>query len=367
MKVLIVTKDQNSKGGVGNYFRLFYEKFFDSDVMLEHFDIGSRSMHYHRRLNRNVAYTYDLIKDLCKLILTLLQDKEIEIVHVNPSFIPVPLLRDGLVIIIAKLLRRKVLVFFHGWLDSFMVELKSSFLKKLLFVHVYKYADHILVLAGAFAEELVELGFNKTIISVTRTMFDGNLIQHKSAKTMGGLKFMFLSRISIEKGVFDIVTALSHLKKNGLEIHVDFFGHGANSTIINELKDFARDMDVIHQCHFCGYIDGADKYQSYSNHDVFLFPTFHPEGCPTVVLEALASGCFVINTNVAALKEIIVDKVHGRIVNAKDSLDLSEKIKWAVENEALVRDIGKSNKIYASENFEADVLINQMRTIYKTL
>jgi glycosyltransferase involved in cell wall biosynthesis len=136
---------------------------------------------------------------------------------------------------------------------------------------------------------------------------------------------------------------------------------------MSELEVAARNLGVLAQCHFCGYVDGAVKYAAYNKHDVFLFPTFHPEGCPTVILEALASGCCVISTDVAALKEIIVDKVHGRIVKPNDCHDLSDKIMWTIENKALVHEMGKRNQEYAFRNFEANVLVGQIKDVYRSL
>ena len=54
--------------------------------------------------------------------------------------------------------------------------------------------------------------------------------------------------------------------------------------------------------------------------DIFVFPTYYPEGCPTVVIEALAAGLFVVTTDTAALKEIVKDGINGIKVKRKDHI-----------------------------------------------
>lgn len=366
MKVLIVTKDAKSTGGVANYFRLFFHKFYNPNIAVGRFDIGSRAIDYDQRQKRKLGYLVEFLRDLRRLILLLWKDQAIKIIHVNPSLIPLPLIRDGIILLIAKLLQRKTLVFFRGWSDYVAHKLRTDYFLRVVFLFVYKHADRVLVLANSFADDLKQLGFETKKISLTRTMFDGDLIQPKLKKENNALKFMFLSRISLEKGTFEIVKALGKLKNNGLNVHVNFFGHGATLTVVEELKNVAREFNVGDQCHFHGYIDGAKKYQAYSTHDVFLLPSHH-EGCPNSVLEAMASGCFIISTGVGALSEVVEDRVNGLTVNCQDISDLAEKMEWAVINKAFVREAGMRNQTYAFKHFTSDKIINQIQKIYSDL
>jgi glycosyltransferase involved in cell wall biosynthesis len=48
-----------------------------------------------------------------------------------------------------------------------------------------------------------------------------------------------------------------------------------------------------------------DKYASFQEADLFVFPSFHAEGFPIAVIESLAAGLPVIYTPVGALAEIL--------------------------------------------------------------
>ena len=96
--------------------------------------------------------------------------------------------------------------------------------------------------------------------------------------------------------------------------------------------------------------------------DVFLLPSYS-EGCPNSVLEAMASGLFVISTGVGALSEVIEDGVNGFIVKPENPQELAEKMEWAVLNLEKVRGLGKKNIDYSFRLFESKKIVNQICSI----
>jgi glycosyltransferase involved in cell wall biosynthesis len=107
-----------------------------------------------------------------------------------------------------------------------------------------------------------------------------------------------------------------------------------------------------------GYVSDDEKIHNLINSDIFVFPTYYPEGCPTVVIEALAAGLFVITTDTAALKEIIQDGINGKIVKKNDYMDLKSNLEWCLNNKEEVITLGINNKKYAFENFESKKIID---------
>lgn len=365
-KVLIVTKDIRSRGGVSNYFRLFFDKYDDDHIELKCITVGSRAEDYYIRTKRKAAYIKEFVQDLRRLIKLLRKDQTIQIVQVNPSFIPVPLVRDGLILLTAKTMHRKVVVFFRGWQHSIAKVVEKNFMVRKLFALVYGRADRIIVLAEDFKEPLVRCGISSESISVSKTMFNGALVQSRGEKENRCVDFLFLGRFSESKGVFDIMEAAAVLRPLNLDFRLTFTGYGREVNALDYLKCRARESGIQDICNFKGYVDGKEKFKEYAKADIYLFPSW-AEGCPNSVLEAMAAGLFVISTDVGALKEIINDGVNGKIVRAQDPQDLAEKIAWSIKNIDKVRQLGEKNRTYAFENFESVKIIKQIKAVYREL
>ncbi|EFK09745.1 glycosyltransferase, group 1 family protein [delta proteobacterium NaphS2] len=364
-KILIAAKDEKNKGGVANYFNLFFNKFEDEQIEIERFDIGSRSEDFYLREKGKLLYLSRFLKDVFRLFKILTEDENRKVFQINPSLIPLPLVRDGIAMIIAKFLRKKTIVFIRGWDHNVAGFIGNHTWARTLFIRFYNLSDCIIVLANRFKKELVNWGLDKRKIFVSRTMFDGARVQ----KPLGRNKipvFLFLSRISELKGVYEIIDALEMLIREGDDCRVIFVGFGRDPDSIPKLKAYAEKKAVLTRVEFRGYLEGYEKYKAYASADVFLLPSYK-EGCPNSVLEAMASGLFIICSDVGALSEVVKDKRNGIIVKPKDAADLHGKMKYVIDNMKEIKVLGRKNMAYAQKNFESQMVIDQIRRIYSSL
>lgn len=364
--ILIVTKDLSSRGGVSNYFRLFFRAYDEDVLSVGAAIIGSRPKDYLLRTKRKMAYLFEYLSDLWKIGSLLKNDKAIKIVQVNPSLIPVPLIRDGIIMIVAFCMKRRVIVFFRGWSDEGVNAIERYAVIKNLFRKIYSQANRVIVLADRFIPKLLEWGIDRDKIRVSKTMFDGKKIPIFYKRSAPNLHFLFLGRISKDKGCFEIVKAASILKTAGLKFRIDFYGHGTEEIVLYQLKQRISKLNLASVCYLHDYAEEDKRFEIYDDADAFLLPSYH-EGCPNSVLEAMACGLFVICTDVGALKEVVQDNINGKIVKVRDAMDLADKMRWAIENVENIRALGEKNRDYAFENFESKIIINQMKDIYKGL
>lgn len=364
--VLIISKDDQSRGGVANYFRLFFQKFDDKYFKIIKVDVGSSANQYYRRLKRPIGYALDFVKDLYAIRRWLVKNHGIRIVHVNPSMIPLPLIHDGIILLLAKVYQRKVVVFFRGWRDDIARKINYYSLLRKLFIVVFGQADRVIVLANDFRQQLIYIGINESKILVSKTMFDGEMIQTKKNHNDPIARFLYLSRISREKGAFETIEAAKILKERGFRFGIKFHGHGATDNTIPELKLFAKTMGVSDRIKIGQFLEGAEKFHAYSEADVFLLPSHH-EGCPNSVLEAMGSGCFIICTGVGALKEVVHNGQEGMIVRPGDAVGLAEKMSWAIHNAHKTKEIGQQNMIHAFRKYESKSIIRQIVAVYKEI
>ena len=260
-------------------------------------------------------------------------------------------------------MEKKTITFFRGWSREFEQRIisKPGYFKYVL--NLYKKSDAVLVLANKFKHVLVDLGFNAAKINVTRTMFIQKDIPKKRFIVSQSLKFLYIGRLSLQKGIIDIIDAVKLANDNGIKVNVDMYGHYANEEIKIITNTKINDYSLENQIKINGFISGVDKYHKLAEADVFLFPTYN-EGCPNSIIEALASGLFVISTPVGAIDEMVLNDKNGIIIPLKSPIKLAKKIQWCVNNINKVREIGQSNASYASVNFEQDVIVEQIKKIY---
>jgi len=364
--VVFTSNPLDHEGGVVAFYNLLVKSFSDSFYKLHHHPVGSRMQFFEAPVLKRLLYPLYFFYDTLKLIHFFLRSPDARILHVNPSLIPVPLIRDGLLIIIAKVMGRKVIVLFHGWKDWIARSLLNNRWLRVLFHFIYDRASTIIVLAERFKGDLISLGFSEKKIHITSTMYEAADVVPFSDRNRKRLKFLYLGRISPLKGIAELINAAKILRERGCDFELTVVGHGDREGIVEKYRDLSQQYDLGDLINFTGRLTGRDKYQAFADSDVYVFPSW-TEGCPTSVLEALGSGLFVISTDVGALREIIRDGENGKIIRLKDFNDLADKMVWACENIDIIRNKRAAIQAEAITRYETSVVAEQFRKIYHQL
>ena len=132
------------------------------------------------------------------------------------------------------------------------------------------------------------------------------------------IRFAFLGRYEIRKGVKELSAALQNLSgKYGFEFH--FIGPIPEEFKINSP-----------QIKYHGTISDAEKIKTILRAtDVFVLPS-HSEGMPNVILEAMASGCAILATDVGAVN-VMVNEFNGWLIPPLNSTTIERKIIEIIE------------------------------------
>lgn len=365
-RILVTTNPLNHEGGVVNYYRTFFKRWDSATVALVHLPFGSRMEHFYSPFKRRLLYPVYYSVDLLRLAWLLITDWRIRVVQVSPSLIPVPLARDAVIVLLAKVLGRSVILFYRGWKEDVVRRLKTGGVIGRLFRLVYRNADLTLVLASHFKEDLVEMGWEPSSIELTSTMYEADLVLPAADRSGQRPRFLFLGRISELKGVGELVDAARLLAERGVDFECVLVGHGDRAGVVEAFQARVVEEGIADRVRFAGRLTGRDKYRAYAESDVYVFPSW-TEGCPTSVLEALGSGLFVISTDVGALRDIIREGENGRIVRVKDHEHLAELMAWAAENIEEIRSRRARVQRDAEAAYEARVVVRQFAHIYDRL
>lgn len=369
-KILILTNPLNHEGGVVNYYNLFLKHFKSEKFELKHQNIGSRNWVFYYPKVKIILYPFFYTYDLFYFIFNLLFDRKIKIVQLSPSLIPLSLFRDGLLIILAKLFRKKVVVFYRGWRLQTYKQISNNKLLCYLFNSIFQSGTNQVVLATSFKNSLLELknNINQEIMVTTTAINKNDIVFNPIKNDAKIIKILFLGRIEALKGADEIIKAICKL--NQLQ-HLDnfeftFVGHENELGYVNNLKQQLKDNNVTeNKVVFKGRITGPEKFNQYAIHDIYLLPSY-TEGCPTSVLEALASGLFCITTPVGALAEIILPYKNGILVEVKSVDQIIEALQKCQSNKELINNRLQISK-EAIKNFEITRICEEFNLFYNNI
>jgi glycosyltransferase involved in cell wall biosynthesis len=163
-----------------------------------------------------------------------------------------------------------------------------------------------------------------------------------------------------EKGVFELVDAVTELMKKGANIELSIAGDGADFEF---LKDKTKDLSYIK---ILGDVQGHEKISLFKESHFYVLPSY-TEGLPISVLEAMLFGLPIITTNVGGLKYFIEEEKMGYLVDVKSKNSLVEKIELLIENPEKMRKMSKYNFNYAQKELSNDVMAKRLYVHFKEL
>ena len=361
VKVLILTKDINSKGGVASLYRLLQKHFDQGRIEVDYFYVGSPSHVYKQRNKRLFTYTIDSIEQFRRFRKYCNNNKP-DIVVLNPSLIPVSLLRDGIYLLITKCYNVKAIIFFHGWRDNIFKRIKKNILLRTIFKNIYNKADAFIVLANSFNDRLSTLLPERPIYTLF-IPYDDSLI-HDYTDISNRTGVIFLSRISEQKGIKELIEiAQALLQKSKKKFFIKIFGHFANKKIEKWVRNYLDSHPEVRKyIYIGGFIDDDKKYAELRKSEVFVLPSWQ-EGCPTALIEAMAAGCYCIATNVGAIPEIITDNWNGQIISPKSRNQLSSALETFLINRDHLLSRCLDNRKQTKGKYDISVFADRLRDI----
>ena len=352
MKILL-TRPISTGGGVGYYYDKI-EKYFQYDV--KYIFIGKRSVN-ETSFQALVRYVKDFLYYVKEIICG-----NYSLIHLNPSLQFKAVIRDGFFLLIAKLFRKKTVVFFRGWDEKFELNIKHRYLN--IFRFVYFSADAIIVLASQFKNSLVEMGYQKPIYVETTLVSDEifkiNNNYNYDNDIPNSLNILFLSRMEKYKGIYEAINAYSMLKKKYSSLTMTLAGDGSE---FNAVKEYIKSNNIL-DIKNLGWVDGEKKYKVYKKADIYLFPTQHGEGMPNSLLEAMAYGLPVITCPVGGVKDFFQNGKMGYITENVEPKFLAELCEILIKDNKKRADIKKFNRDYAYKHFTASNVCKRLEAIY---
>lgn len=136
----------------------------------------------------------------------------------------------------------------------------------------------------------------------------------------------YVGRLDLKKGLRELVEAASTLHRDRPRLQVYMIGEGPDRHLI---EHSIRDAGAGQFVHLPGACKPQEVARWLAAADLFTLPSYM-EGCPNVVLEALACGRPVVATNVGGIPEIMTEDC-GCLVPPRDAPALAQGLRSVLE------------------------------------
>jgi teichuronic acid biosynthesis glycosyltransferase TuaC len=194
-------------------------------------------------------------------------------------------------------------------------------------------ADAILTVSEELRRRAIELGVPPGKVTTILNGCDFSIFRpgdRAAARRKLGIDpnaelLVYVGRISLPKGSAELTEAMISLSATHPRLRVAMIGEGAYRS---EMEARASAAGIADRFLCPGLLSSVQIAEWLAAADVFCLPSYS-EGCPNVVVEAIACGRPVVATNVGGIPEL-VDESCGILVPPRDSPKLAEALERAL-------------------------------------
>ncbi|WP_273827529.1 glycosyltransferase [Providencia rettgeri] len=205
---------------------------------------------------------------------------------------------------------------------NFLANLLNLSKKK---VNILNASNGVVAISKEIEQELLSLGVHENKIFYIPNGVDTDRFNRNNKDdsfqfpfTSEYIAIAFCGALIPRKRPHLLLEAIKLLPENYV---VCFIGPYDNSTYITDMQDYIKKYNLSKRVFFSGYIDDPENYLKHCTY--FCLPSMN-EGMPNSLLEAMASKCIPISTNISGVTDIITNNETGFIIepNANNIADI---------------------------------------------
>jgi glycosyltransferase involved in cell wall biosynthesis len=325
--VLLCGPHRGAMSGVSTHLNLLMGSTLSEDFELLHFQVGSEG-----RDEGAIARWLRLAASPFALFATIVL-RHVDVVHLNTSLNPRAYWRDLAYMLVAKLLRARVLYQVHGG------ELPQAFFaKRPLLTRWLRWSlglpDMVVVLASVELEAYRAFVPGQSVVKLANGIDCRPFARVPTVRSRSDhpLRLVYIGRLAREKGLYETLQALRLVVHMGVDARLVIAGDGPEA---EGLQRNAVGLGIGSRVSFLGPVFGEAKVRMLGMSDVAVLPSY-AEGLPYALLEAMAAGLPVLATPVGAIPDVACDGTHGYLVPPRDPGAIAEAItRLAADREAL--------------------------------
>jgi glycosyltransferase involved in cell wall biosynthesis len=356
LRVVVLGPSLTAVSGVSTHVNMLLGSSLSESFELLHFRVGSEG-----RKERVFGKVGRFLLSPLQFAAFLVRSR-IDIVHLNTSLDMKAYWRDLNYLVVAKLLRRRVVNQVHGGPNPADFFPRSALLTWVLRQFLVR-SDAVTVLSRQELHAYQVFDRRIKIHLVPNAIDPTGLIDEpRSDNRDQPLRLVYVGRILETKGIFEILAALRLLREQGRRFIFQVAGSGRDE---DRLGAVVQESGLTDCARLLGPVFGAPKNRLWLESDAFLFPTRHTEGLPYTLLEAMAAGCVPVVSPVAAIPDVVQSEVNGFLVAASDPSQLAAVVARLDDDRALVARVAKAGRLRVRESYTTARLAADFAAIYR--
>lgn len=171
------------------------------------------------------------------------------------------------------------------------------------------------------------------------------IVDHVLQRKNEIFELLFVGRLVIQKGVADLIKAMSELSDENIRLTI--IGDGADRQMFEEM---VRDKDLQDRVIFKGQIRWGDLlWKEMQAAHCLIIPSYN-EGLGMVCVEAMANGIPVIGSNQGGIPDIVKDYSNGLLIEPGNIESIKRAILTLYRDETLRENLAENALKTAREN-----------------
>lgn len=343
--VILLTSPYSEIGGVSSFVKNILPKLPDNTIV---FRRGNQSGH---------GKWYNMLASIImpiRFMLVLLFYHPNRIV-INTSLGSSLIIRDGILVMLAKLLKRKTLLIIHGFDEAALKH------KRLLRWGYFR-ADAICVLADEFRQKVIEAGFERKVyVQLNPVSEDILALDVKELPPV--TKMLYIGRIETAKGVYINLDTFKLLKEKHPEMTFDIVGTGSEYENVKEyIKKNHLEGVTMH-----GFKSGKEKNDILKSCGFTSSSSSYKEGLPISILEAMAVGQLIISRPVGGIVDLYKQCDFGKMTSSLDAKDFADAYEELIADPTKVEFIRRRNREFALKYFAPKSIVENISRIFNEI
>ena len=181
----------------------------------------------------------------------------------------------------------------------------------------------------------------------------------KPEKQHDGINIIFARRFFPHRGTRLFANVMERLLKEHDDINVTIAGTGPDADYMHGKLDSFKNVRFT-------TFSSNESLRIHEDKDIAVVPTIGSEGTSLSLLEAMASGCAVVCTNVGGMTNIVLNGYNGLMISP-DEEELYDALKALVEDASLRARLQANAYICAKEAFSLERWQESWEKVFKSL